>query len=160
MLKIEKKVHSNSSAENLYGLVSDVESYSEFIPWCEKSIIERAYNGRLIELLSDQILSEDYKDLKKNMSLETVFLENINRITYKSEQVLDAEAIWAVFYKDKPFNLKSSNTLTNYPGPKYKKVSFSNPGHAFNLANKLNELFDVKDFTVVKLTSGETVKEE
>ena len=41
MLKIEKKVRSNSSAENLYGLVSDVESYSEFIPWCEKSIIER-----------------------------------------------------------------------------------------------------------------------
>ena len=90
----------------------------------------------------------------------TVVLENINRKTYKSEQVLDAEAIWAVFYKDKPFNLKSSNTLTNYPGPKYKKVSFSNPGHAFNRANKLNELFDVKDFTVVKLTSGETVKEE
>ena len=90
----------------------------------------------------------------------TVVLENINRKTYKSEQVLDAEAIWAVFYKDKPFNIKSSNTLTNYPGPKYKKVSFSNPGHAFNLANKLNELFDVKDFTVVKLTSGETVKEE
>ena len=41
MIKIEKKVYSNSSAENLYGLVSDVESYSEFIPWCEKSIIER-----------------------------------------------------------------------------------------------------------------------
>jgi len=41
LLKIEKKVHSNSSAENLYGLVSNVESYSEFIPWCEKSIIER-----------------------------------------------------------------------------------------------------------------------
>ena len=41
MIKIEKKVHSNSSAENLYGLVSEVESYSEFIPWCEKSIIER-----------------------------------------------------------------------------------------------------------------------
>ena len=41
MIKIEKKVHSNSSAESLYDLVSDVESYSEFIPWCEKSIIER-----------------------------------------------------------------------------------------------------------------------
>jgi len=41
LLKIEKKVHSNSSAESLYDLVSDVESYSEFIPWCEKSIIER-----------------------------------------------------------------------------------------------------------------------
>ena len=90
----------------------------------------------------------------------TVVLENINRKTYKSEQVLDAEAIWAVFYKDKPFNLKSSNTLTNYPGPKYKKVSFSNPGHAHNLAKKLNDLFTSEDFTVVKLTSGETVKEE
>ena len=90
----------------------------------------------------------------------TVVLENINRITYKSEQVLEADAIWAVFYKDKPFNLKSSNTLTNYPGPKYKKVSFSNPGHAHNLAKKLNDLFTSEDFTVVKLTSGETVKEE
>jgi len=41
LIKIEKKVYSNSAAENLYGLVSDVESYSKFIPWCEKSIIER-----------------------------------------------------------------------------------------------------------------------
>ena len=90
----------------------------------------------------------------------TVVLENINRKTYKSEQVLDAEAIWAVFFKDKPFNLKSSNVLTNYPGPKYKKVSFSNPGHAHNLAKKLNDLFNCEDFTVVKLTAGETVKEE
>ena len=90
----------------------------------------------------------------------TGVLENINRKTYKSEQVLEAAAIWAVFYKDKPFNLKSSNTLTNYTGPKYKKVSFSNPGHAHNLAKKLNDLFTSEDFTVVKLTSGETVKEE
>ena len=90
----------------------------------------------------------------------TVVLEHVNKKTYKSEQVLDAEAIWAVFFKDKPFNLKSSNVLTNYPGPKYKKVSFSNPGHAHNLAKKLNDLFNYEDFTVVKLTAGETVKEE
>ena len=90
----------------------------------------------------------------------TVVLEHVNKKTYKSEQVLDAEAIWAVFFKDKPFNLKSSNVLTNYPGPKYKKVSFSNPGHAHNLAKKLNDLFNCEDFTVVKLTAGESVKEE
>ena len=90
----------------------------------------------------------------------TVVLEHVNKKTYKSEQVLDAEAIWAVFFKDKPFNLKSSNVLTNYPGPKYKKVSFSNPGHAHNLAKKLNDLFNCEDFTVDKLTAGETVKEE
>jgi hypothetical protein len=65
-----------------------------------------------------------------------------------------------VFHQDKPFNLKSSNALTNYPGPKYKKTSFSNPGHAFNLAEKLNAMFNTKDFTVVKLSSGELVTEE
>ena len=101
-----------------------------------------------------------YRGLQMSRPKPTVVLENINRKTYKSEQVLEADAIWAVFYKDKPFNLKSSNTLTNYPGPKYKKVSFSNPGHAHNLAKKLNDLFTSEDFTVVKLTSGETVKEE
>ena len=90
----------------------------------------------------------------------TVILENINSKTYKSEQVLEADAIWAVFYQDKPFNLKSANALTNYPGPKYKKTSFSNPGHAHNLAKKLNDLFKCEDFAVFKLTEGELVTEE
>ena len=89
----------------------------------------------------------------------TVILENINNKTYKSEQVLEAEAIWAVFYLEKPFNLKSANALTNYPGPKYKKVSFSNPGHAHNLAKKLNGRFKCGDFNVHKLTAGEIVTE-
>ena len=85
----------------------------------------------------------------------TVLLEYVNKKTYRSEQVLEAEAIWAVFHKDKPFNLKSSNALTNYPGPKYKKTSFSNPGHAINLAKKLNDMFNTDEFTVFKLTDGE-----
>ena len=89
----------------------------------------------------------------------SVLLEYIDKKTYRAEQVLDADAIWAVFYKNKPFNLKSSNSLTNYPGPKYKKVSFSNPGHAHNLAEKLNDMFDCKDFNVIKLTAGEEVNE-
>lgn len=87
-----------------------------------------------------------------------VILESINKKTYKSDQILEAEAIWAVFYLNKPFNLKSQNSLGGYAGSKYKKVSFSNPGHARNLAKKLNTLFGSKDFTVVKLTSGEEVK--
>ena len=81
----------------------------------------------------------------------TVLAEHIDKKTYKAEQVLQAEAIWAVFYEDRPFNLKSSNVLTSYPGPKYKKTSFSNPGHAHNLATKLNNLFKTELFTVVKL---------
>jgi hypothetical protein len=87
-----------------------------------------------------------------------VLLEHINKKNYKAEQILEAEAIWAVFYKNEPFNLKSFNSLTSYPGPKYKKVSFSNPGHALNLAKKLNLTFGCEDFQVVKLTSGTVVK--
>ena len=78
----------------------------------------------------------------------TVLLEHVNRESYKTEQILESEAIWAVFYKGKPFNLKSGSMVSSYPGPKYKKVSFSNPGHARNLAKKLNTLFQVKDFAV------------
>lgn len=89
-----------------------------------------------------------------------VLIEHVDKKTYKTEQILQAEAIWAVFYKNEPFNLKSANVLTNYPGPKYKKVSFSNPGHAHNLAKKLNDMFKCKDFVVVKLTAGEIVEEE
>lgn len=84
-----------------------------------------------------------------------VLLEHANRENYKVEQILESEAIWAVFYKDKPFNLKSGSMITSYPGPKYKKVSFSNPGHAHNLAKKLNRLFKCDEFSVVRLTSGE-----
>jgi hypothetical protein len=87
-----------------------------------------------------------------------VLLESVNKKTYKAEQILEAEAIWAVFYKHEPFNLKSFNSLTSYPGPKYKKVSFSNPGHAHNLAKKLNLTFGCGDFQVVKLTTGTVVK--
>ena len=87
----------------------------------------------------------------------TILLTYVDPKTYKSEEVLEADAIWAVFYKNEPFNLKSFNSLTSYPGPKYKKVSFSNPGHAHNLAKKLNLQFGTTDFQVVKLTQGQII---
>lgn len=86
-----------------------------------------------------------------------VLAEIANKSTYKTEQVLSAEGIWAVFFDGKPINLKTANLLVQYPGPKYKKVSFSNSGHAINLARKLNAQFKTDKFTVVLLTQGETV---
>jgi len=87
----------------------------------------------------------------------TVLLDYVNKTTYKSEQVLSSEGIWAVFYDSMPINLKTHNILVSYPGPKYKKVSFSNPGHAINLAKKLNTLFKTDKFTVVLLKQGDTI---
>jgi len=87
----------------------------------------------------------------------TVILEKVNKTTYKCDQVLHSDGIWAVYFNGKPINLKTSNLLVNYPGPKYKKVSFSNKGHAINLAKKLNETFQTDKFTVVFLTQGEQV---
>ena len=86
-----------------------------------------------------------------------VLIEHTDKQTYKTEQVLASEGVWAVFFDHKPINLKTSNMLTQYPGPKYKKVSFSNPGHAKNLAKKLNTQFKTDKFTVVLLKSGDTV---
>ena len=56
----------------------------------------------------------------------SILIEYTDKKTYKTEQILEAEefAIWAVFYKNSAFNLKTFNSLTNHPGPKYKKTSF------------------------------------
>lgn len=86
----------------------------------------------------------------------TIIMEDVDR-NYNSEQILEADAIYAVYYKGKPINLRTLNTLVNYPGPKYKKVSFSNSGHAFNLADRLNKKFNTVDFSVVKLLEGQVV---
>ena len=86
-----------------------------------------------------------------------VLVELANKSTYKTEQVLASEGIWVVFYNGEPINLKTSNLLVQYPGPKYKKVSFSNPGHAKNLARKLNTQFRTDKFTVVLLKSGNQI---
>lgn len=89
----------------------------------------------------------------------TILLSHTDNKTYKSEQILEADAIYAVFYEGKPINLRSLNSLVNYPGPKYRKSAFSNSGSAFNLAEKLNKLFKTDKFAVFKLVSGVQVNE-
>lgn len=89
----------------------------------------------------------------------TILLEHTDPKTYKSEQVLKASAIYAVYLEDQPINLRTLNSLVNYPGPKYKKTAFAGPGHAFNLAERLNKLFKTDQFAVFKLKAGEQITE-
>jgi len=87
-----------------------------------------------------------------------ILQEHVDSKSYRSEQILAADGIYAVFYNEQPINIRSLNTLVNFPGPKYIKVSFSNSGHAINLAQRLNKLFKCEDFSVVKLHQGETIE--
>ena len=87
----------------------------------------------------------------------TILAELTNKSTYKTEQVLASDGVWAVYFDSQPDNLKTSKMLVQDPGPKYKKVNFSNPGHAINLAKKLNVQFKTDKFSVVLLKQGDQV---
>jgi len=85
---------------------------------------------------------------------------------YKTEEILKGESVFAVCFDNQPINLRSRNKMKydpilgrEYPGPKYKKTSFTNPGHAFNLAERLNTLFKTDKFKVHKMEMGPTVSE-
>lgn len=88
-----------------------------------------------------------------------ILLDFTDPNSFRSQQVLAADGIYAVFYDGMPINLRSLNKLLDYPGPKYRKVSFSNPGHAHNLAEKLNKTFKTSKFAVYLLTSGAAIEE-
>jgi hypothetical protein len=87
----------------------------------------------------------------------TILLEYVEQSTYVAEQVLETDAVYAVFYDNVAINLRTINKLINYPGPRYKKVNFSNPGHAINLAERLNRQFKTDKFSVHKLIHGERI---
>lgn len=87
----------------------------------------------------------------------TIVIQHVDKKNFRAEQVLESEAIWAVYYKEKPFNLRSESLITNSSVTKYKKTCFNNPGNAKALAEKLNNLFRCEDFSVYKLLVGEKV---
>lgn len=86
-----------------------------------------------------------------------VLLEYVDKQTYKCDQVIEASGIWAVVFDGQPINLKSSHYLANETVPKYKKTSFSNPGHARNLCKKLNTQFKTTKFSVIFMNTGRQV---
>jgi hypothetical protein len=73
------------------------------------------------------------------------------------DQIVEASGIWAVYYDGQPINLKNQHYLDSDAVPKYKKTSFSNPGHARNLCRKLNKQFSTDKFSVVFLNQGTKV---
>lgn len=89
-----------------------------------------------------------------------ILLDYTDPKNFKSEQVLEATAIYAVFYDGKPINIRNVNSIVNFPGPKYKKIAFTNSGHAFNLSERLNNLFKTNKFEVYELSNGKKIDQE
>lgn len=85
-----------------------------------------------------------------------VLMEYVDKKTYRCDQIVEASGIWAVYLDNQPINLKNQHYLNNSI-PKYKKTSFSNPGHARNLCRKLNAQFKTDRFSVVFLNHGTKV---
>lgn len=77
-----------------------------------------------------------------------VIMEWVDPDTGKCEQIIEGEVVYTLFYKDMPVNIRSFNKFFDYPGPRYKRTSFGNPAHAYNLAERLNKKFNTTDFHV------------
>lgn len=90
-----------------------------------------------------------------------LILEDL-REDLSSMQVVEADNIFAVFYGDQPIGIKANRNIEipNWQGWKYMKSSFPNPGHAFNLAEKLNARFATDKFCVRVMVPGRVIKEE
>jgi len=70
---------------------------------------------------------------------------------FNSVEVLDAQGLYAVLYKELPFNLKTLHWTEKGELKKYLKVVYPNAKPAENLAKKLNKDFFTTEFTVKKI---------
>jgi hypothetical protein len=84
-----------------------------------------------------------------------VLMSHTNPKTYITEQVLAVKGIYCVTYEGRPINLKAVHSLLSDVIPKYRRTCFvESPGHARNLAKKLNTLFRTTKFEVWEMTAN------
>ena len=70
---------------------------------------------------------------------------------FNSIEVLNAQGLYAVLYKDLPINLKTESWTERGQLKKYVRTTYPNKKPAENLAAKLNKDFFTEDFSVVKI---------
>jgi hypothetical protein len=68
-------------------------------------------------------------------------------------EVMMADAVWAVMYQNTAISLARKTYGGNGRVVKYMRVNFSNPAHAYRLADRLNRLFDTDDFKVREINT-------
>lgn len=68
-----------------------------------------------------------------------------------AHSVINADALWCVTYYGEPVAFRTGTTPAGYIGYKYPRSSWASPGHAVNMAQKLNELYNTDKFAVAEL---------
>ena len=86
-----------------------------------------------------------------------IILENYNKKTHRTLQIVEAVEQYVVLYEGKPFNSKDVMTWANNPTPKYQRTSFVNVGSAHGMARRLNTKFKTNKFGVYRVASYEAI---
>jgi hypothetical protein len=86
-----------------------------------------------------------------------ILLQSSPNEKHNIEIIIETAAIYAVYYKGKPINIKYESIYAGDSNSKYKKTSFPSKAHAINLRDRLNKMFNTTDFTVVKLQNGNII---
>lgn len=73
--------------------------------------------------------------------------------------VIFADAVWVVCYQGRPITVRRGPEGNRYPGFKYLKSAWPHPGHAFNMADRLNQMFSTEEFTVWEMKPHRQITE-
>jgi len=69
MIAVDRSALVAHSAQKMYALVADVESYPQFLPWCDRAVVSVSEPGRTVATLHI-----NFRGLKKEFTTE-----NLNR---------------------------------------------------------------------------------
>jgi hypothetical protein len=83
-----------------------------------------------------------------------ILLSKKDPSSFKIEEILEVDGVYAVFYQGHPFSIKWGSEYVDDVQPKYRKTFFPSVAHAHNLADRLNKKFQTTDFVVYKLEKG------
>ena len=90
-----------------------------------------------------------------------ILLEDIDD-SMRSYAVCVSHGVYTVLYGGQPISIRITPNIETpeYPNHKYPRTSFNNSGHAFNLAERLNQRFDTDLFTVCAMRPGRNISDQ
>ena len=67
MTVVDRSALVGHSAHEMYALVADVESYPQFLPWCDRAVVSVSEPGRIVATLHI-----DFRGVKKEFTTENL----------------------------------------------------------------------------------------